>query len=597
MEVFPFPRNHFSTTELKSSLNNHQENTQQSYSFIPLKIRRELPEEVSIQAISKSLINKCAHQIQFKSSQFIINGKENREDKDRNRNRDIAIEKIRRAITKFSFTQSSFYFAIQLMDIIIEKLAIKVNIDNIAIGSLILAVKFNENYNDICSIKSIQSSFKLKFHYSNDLLRELEMLCLKCINYDLFIVSPYTALEHIISRGIVFPSDFPNEPIKELKIHLTTESRKLLEKIIRKAHMYIKYNPFLLAMSIICFIRDRNYMPMWNEVFTSFYSITLRNILECYLFIESIILNTNSNTYRNSTSDSSSNCNNTYSQNILITSDYQPSIDTIDDNTNCKYQKIKVNTSSNLNELKLLSPSHYQKTIDSNYWKSQRSTSASLDEAPMTTKYPIRSNCSHRNFHINLATRSKSSIKNQPNVLYKPIKKYPSLNIDNNKPSSSLEKFKPIKTQLITVSQSIQNQMNKNKSTHKQNQYKIIKAFKKNSVLILDSNLKKCINDSQTHRVYAKVNIGNSSKDSLNNPFLLTTVQPSKSITKRTTNYKNNVTKGMNSKDFIYHIMNSKSKILTNALQLKGGFSIFNKSNKLKPYITSTNIGIKLPQK
>lgn len=563
MEAFPFTRNYLSPIEQKSLTHPHRANTQQSNYFFQLNITRVFQDEIPINPISKEMIKKCSIQIQCNNTQFKFIIKDIK-DKDRA----FLIKKISKVIEKFSYSQFSYYSAIQLMDIIRQKIKIKLSIEDIAIGSLIIAIKFNENYNDICSLKAVQSAFESKFYYSNDLLRELEMLCLKCIDHDLNIVSPFIALEHIISRNILFPSDNPKESFKQLTERLSNEARELLGKIVKKTYMYIKYDAFLLSLSIICFIRHKNDMPKWNEVFVSLYSISLKDIMDCYWFIEGIIPKANSN----------------HSQNIVITSDYQPFRDnnTNDNNhPNSKYKQIKVNVSSSLNELRLVSPSNYQKTIDSYNWKSQRSTSASLDETPLVTKYPIRSNYSHHNFNHN-STKTKLPNKKQVNLLYKPIKKFLCSNIDYRLSSAS---SRPIMTEPVTVTQTIKSQMNKRNSNKKQKNNKIIKAFKKNSVLIIEPNLKKSIIESQTHRVIAKTKLNNNSKDNA----ILSIVDYNHFKEKKSTNKTKQSHPTMKTKDIL-----NKSQRANN---FHKGYLMLNKINKLKPYITLTNLNVKLHHK
>lgn len=354
MEIPKQNRNMFNQLSHISSISKplyHKYSTLELSPRITTKSVKNIINEIRITDVFKIILQDCAYQakdlpIHLQSDML---------------NRKLLIEKMQKVIVKYNYAQSSFHYAIYLMDIIYQKGKSKLSLEEIAIGSLFLSIKFNEDFLPISSLKTLTNLFEPYLYYSNDHLRKIEIGCLKVMNYDISIVTPYIALELILLRGVVFSSDKTNyDSVKTLKSTIATESRKQLEHFIRKTFLYSKYNPFLLTISIVCLIREKTGLNHWNEMFAMLYNIQEKKIRDLITFLDEISIEQYTDRLRKRLK-------------------------------NYKRKEIKVNTSSNINKFAPISISHsnHQKSIESYYRKSQRSTSASLDDTP-SARYNIR---------------------------------------------------------------------------------------------------------------------------------------------------------------------------------------------------------------
>lgn len=321
--------------------------------------------------------------------------------------RQMIIDKMQTTLWKLGSLKDVLYNAIYFMDIIIESHSKEskaiIRLEEIAMGSLFLSIKFHQYCERIPPLRTIQMVFDPNYYYSKDQLKLIELFCLKRTNYYLSVCSPFAALEFIILRGIIFPSDNLKESFKIIQLKLVTYSREILKKIVKKANEYIKYNQLHFALGIICYSRDKKKITKWNEGFEFLYNITLDKIQNTLDFINKAL------------TEKKSQAINTYY---------------IERNHKTK-SHIKDQASSSIKDMR--QTTQYQtNTIESYRKKSQRSTSASLDETTLIKQMRIKTQQRRYNLCSIFYRKNDNSksYKNSSNILNDLNNKYIQLKND-----------------------------------------------------------------------------------------------------------------------------------------------------------------------
>ena len=164
--------------------------------------------------------------------------------------RHVGIEHIKEVSNYFNLSKSSFYRAINYLDEIYLNYVISPElITKISSICLMLTIQFNE-----CCTKESNSNLKGFSNYLNSIngIREIEFLCLKCLNYNLGIFSSFDYLNLFFSLGIIFPNkkyDNNNQNYNEI-IHLYLQCVNILNIIIEDIRC-LELDKYILALSII----------------------------------------------------------------------------------------------------------------------------------------------------------------------------------------------------------------------------------------------------------------------------------------------------------------------------------------------------------
>lgn len=151
---------------------------------------------------------------------------------------------IRLIINLLNFNSSVIYKAILYMDLIYankETPSLK-NIENVACVCVLLAFQFNEN----CSrIKNIDYLFE--FIKTIPYFCQLEIYCLKILNYDLAHLSCYDYLFNIFTMGIISSNIEPNcEAVKQFY----ESCIDLMDRLVQDDR-YLDFSEYEIALGII----------------------------------------------------------------------------------------------------------------------------------------------------------------------------------------------------------------------------------------------------------------------------------------------------------------------------------------------------------
>ena len=186
----------------------------------------------------------------------------------------------------FSFPKIIFYKALNNLDFIY--LYNNIPVDMIEKNSLIclyLTLKFNERCinNNLFDFKNFKSNI-LKIEF----FKQSEILCLKCLDYDLEKYSTFDYINLFFSLGVICSNKIKGN-IDINKLYYTCLN--YLDYVIEDNNS-LNFTSYILALSIIKFVLEKNnYFN--SEIFYKIYGINFKKekYILCQNFLNIIILN------------------------------------------------------------------------------------------------------------------------------------------------------------------------------------------------------------------------------------------------------------------------------------------------------------------
>ena len=247
---------------------------------------------LSIQFNSKYLFEFDPFLLKFKYSKKIIDFSNNSINKYLNF-RNIGINQIKILSNLFSFSKISYYKAIHYLDqIYINNPSVSIDlIEKISSVCLLLSVQFNEccSQNSNIDIKTFIQFLLSKITNLN----EIEILCLKNLDYNLEIYSSYDYLNLFFSHELIFPNE--NKIIEQNEdsniINLYLKCVNILDIIIEDYNC-LGYTQYIIAVSIIGMVLTQSKL-FSIETFKYVYGINLlkEKYRKCQNVLKSIYIN------------------------------------------------------------------------------------------------------------------------------------------------------------------------------------------------------------------------------------------------------------------------------------------------------------------
>ena len=233
-----------------------------------------IPKDIKISKIISQIVN----------SPILSNGENNiyiKLSQEQLIKRQYVIESIKKFIILHKISYKILYNIIFLFDILIyvdHKSNLIQNYEKIGLGSTILMIKYFHEENKIISLNKYQTFYE-RIHYPKFVLKEIEIFCLKLIDYYMNFPTPLLYIE------LYFFDNLVNET--NLKInHMTLH---ILEIILIKSNEYTKYSLALLSSSIISYCRQYYGLEKWSKNLSRVFNIKLKsfeNIIEELLPLE-----------------------------------------------------------------------------------------------------------------------------------------------------------------------------------------------------------------------------------------------------------------------------------------------------------------------
>ena len=198
-------------------------------------------------------------------------------------------------------TYECYYLSILLMDNVINNLDYIINnyqLDLINTICFIISKKFNEK--DILKKETYNQYLTIchspqKFINPNDLIN-IEVECLKILNYNLNLPTSLTLLKYIFICGIIFVNEIEENEIKKIY----DKSLEILAFCVEQNEIYINFNPIQVSFGIIYLIRKKyNLKKNISKYFDDLFGIKFSYIKECVKVIDQLYYKENYNQKEN----------------------------------------------------------------------------------------------------------------------------------------------------------------------------------------------------------------------------------------------------------------------------------------------------------
>lgn len=199
-------------------------------------------------------------------------------------NRRKIIIKIKEFIVQNRLSKTLIFNAIFYLDVLLSSNTM-INIDKLGIGALILSIKFNELNNKNPYMREYRFIYGNYFNFYDNELIQIEMICLKKLNYFLNHIQPIHFLQILLINGIVFSSDNNKAVSNNINLNIYNLPYQILEIAMENID-YNNYYPLHIACSCIAITREINHLDKWNEYLERISQIKFINFERPYAFVK-----------------------------------------------------------------------------------------------------------------------------------------------------------------------------------------------------------------------------------------------------------------------------------------------------------------------
>ena len=195
--------------------------------------------------------------------------------------RKIILDSLKCFILQNKIRYKLFYILILYFDLLLtinKKYILLIEIEKISLGSIILILKYNYEEIRVINTTKFKNIFKNK-HYSSKEINELEIICLKLINYNLNFPSPILFMEIMLLNRII---SYQDDIKKDSRKRIYNLIMNTLEKIICESNEYIKYNPLYLCCCIIYYTREILGLEKWPRILSNLFKTNFQEFEMIY---------------------------------------------------------------------------------------------------------------------------------------------------------------------------------------------------------------------------------------------------------------------------------------------------------------------------
>ena len=295
----------------------------------------KVPKDINLNDIFNHMLNKTKEIYRYnnnnslfiKLSQDLIN------------KRKIIIESIKCFILQNKIRYKLFYNVIFLFDLLYiknQQHKLLNEIEKIGLGSTILTLKFNYEEIRMITSKKYKNIFKNKY-YSSKEIKEIEILCLQLINYNLNLPCPISFMEIMLLNRII---SYQDDIKKDSKKRIYNLIMNTMEKILCESNEYIKYNPLNLCCCIIYYTREILGIEKWPRILSNLFNTNF-NSFEI-IYNEYFKIYKHKDNIRNNNYDSSNNNSTNIDSQVNLSSKRNDKKDDINEKNikNSLYSKI-----------------------------------------------------------------------------------------------------------------------------------------------------------------------------------------------------------------------------------------------------------------
>ena len=343
-----------------------------------------------------------------------------------NAKRKYIIESIKKFIIHHRIKYKILYNIVYMFDILIcynNKNKLISSLEQLGLGSSILMTKFIYDEFLMIPFENFQSLYE-KNNFTLNQLQEIEVSCLKLINYYMNFPTPLSFMELLLLNGVVFNTDNIKNEISHKIYNMILI---ILEKIMFMSNEYTKYNPLYLCCCIVAYCREYYEIERWPKILAKVFNVNQKHFENIYNefflsynhhYVKSVTIN---DKFLNKKSEKNISYKNNQEKN---TNDIN--INNINKNNNNKekdggkeYNNICKYTNSNFNILRVNYNSFNIKDIKVSYKTSQEIKNSSffrkMDERYSKTNYKNMNKSDNINIKNNIETSINNQIKEECN--------------------------------------------------------------------------------------------------------------------------------------------------------------------------------------
>jgi hypothetical protein len=186
---------------------------------------------------------------------------------------------LNKLIESYNYSKATYHLAIYFVDKILKKQN-DLKFDLVAIGCMILAVKFIENDPALPSYSEFYNPMKERYQPSE--IYDIERKCLHLLDYKLNLLTPFTVLEFFLTNGLILHvDDIVNEFYKKCY-----EGMKYFTEDIRG----LDFTPLEIACaSILSAAQEVGFSQKIKKVFKNVYKIDISSFYNTFIVIRNIL--------------------------------------------------------------------------------------------------------------------------------------------------------------------------------------------------------------------------------------------------------------------------------------------------------------------
>lgn len=195
------------------------------------------------------------------------------------------VAQIKSFLQRFKYNNKILIQTVFIFDYLIGKLGNRMSYEKIGLGALLLGIKFNCVENMMIPMKKLYTAYsdvnpeigQISFKE----LQNIEIVCIKHINYYLTFMSPLNFVEILLVKGIVLDNDILREG-NNVATSVYSLPMTILEKVIQESHDYTLYHPYHVACACVALSREIRNLEKWPMVFSKTYYLKFEEFSKCF---------------------------------------------------------------------------------------------------------------------------------------------------------------------------------------------------------------------------------------------------------------------------------------------------------------------------
>lgn len=184
---------------------------------------------------------------------------------------------------KLEYSQTTYYLGVAVLDAVLSQFAVhRKQIKLICFMSLQLAAKMEESNSRVPEVSTVRSLFHDK--YDDEEINSCEEMISVMLNHSFGIKTPFSFVEHFLSKGVVSSNDIGNVSAKAVTDRVNSYERAVVRFLDVSVYDYgfYAYNALTVAAaSLLCARRLEKFECEWPEELAKLTGVSYENVKKC----------------------------------------------------------------------------------------------------------------------------------------------------------------------------------------------------------------------------------------------------------------------------------------------------------------------------